>query len=129
VDRSQLRLALLLAAPENRIFLVGDDDQTLSNSLPARSISACCAAGRCHPRNSPASPAWDLPDEGMMDFSGRPVQLRDRQPGEALPHTPRGVTRAPTAASLQARTETSPRLRPVLDSRPSGAERLGFGPD
>ena len=29
VDRSQLRLALLLAAPNNRIFLVGDDDQTI----------------------------------------------------------------------------------------------------
>jgi ATP-dependent DNA helicase Rep len=27
LDRAQLRLALLLAAPENRIFLVGDDDQ------------------------------------------------------------------------------------------------------
>ena len=29
VDASQLRLALLLAAPENRIFLVGDDDQSI----------------------------------------------------------------------------------------------------
>jgi DNA helicase-2/ATP-dependent DNA helicase PcrA len=29
VDRTQLRLALLLAAPANRIFLVGDDDQTI----------------------------------------------------------------------------------------------------
>jgi superfamily I DNA/RNA helicase len=29
VDRSQLRLALLIAAPENRIFLVGDDDQSI----------------------------------------------------------------------------------------------------
>lgn len=29
VDRSQLRLALLLASPANRIFLVGDDDQTI----------------------------------------------------------------------------------------------------
>ncbi|MEX2184206.1 MAG: ATP-dependent helicase, partial [Chloroflexota bacterium] len=29
VDRSQLRLALLLAAPANRIFLVGDDDQSI----------------------------------------------------------------------------------------------------
>jgi superfamily I DNA/RNA helicase len=29
VDRSQLRLALLLAAPTNHIFLVGDDDQTI----------------------------------------------------------------------------------------------------
>ncbi len=29
VDRSQLELALLLAAPANRIFLVGDDDQSI----------------------------------------------------------------------------------------------------
>jgi DNA helicase-2/ATP-dependent DNA helicase PcrA len=29
VDRSQLELALLLAAPENRVFLVGDDDQSI----------------------------------------------------------------------------------------------------
>jgi superfamily I DNA/RNA helicase len=29
VDRSQLTMALLLAAPANRIFLVGDDDQTI----------------------------------------------------------------------------------------------------
>jgi len=36
VDRSQLRLALLLAAPANRIFLVGDDDQSYSRSLPGR---------------------------------------------------------------------------------------------
>ncbi len=29
LDRSQLRLALLVAAPANRIFLVGDDDQSI----------------------------------------------------------------------------------------------------
>ncbi len=29
LDRTQLELALLLAAPANRIFLVGDDDQTI----------------------------------------------------------------------------------------------------
>jgi DNA helicase II / ATP-dependent DNA helicase PcrA len=29
VDRSQLRLALLLAAPADRVFLVGDDDQSI----------------------------------------------------------------------------------------------------
>ena len=29
VDRTQLRLALLLAAPDHRIFLVGDDDQSI----------------------------------------------------------------------------------------------------
>ena len=34
VDRSQLRLALLLAAPANRVFLVGDDDQSYTLSQP-----------------------------------------------------------------------------------------------
>ena len=29
LDRAQLRLALLLARPANRIFLVGDDDQSI----------------------------------------------------------------------------------------------------
>ncbi len=29
LDRSQLRMALLLAAPSNRVFLVGDDDQSI----------------------------------------------------------------------------------------------------
>jgi superfamily I DNA/RNA helicase len=29
VDRAQLRLALMLAAPANRVFLVGDDDQSI----------------------------------------------------------------------------------------------------
>jgi DNA helicase-2/ATP-dependent DNA helicase PcrA len=29
LDRAQLRLAMLLAAPSNRIFLVGDDDQSI----------------------------------------------------------------------------------------------------
>jgi DNA helicase-2/ATP-dependent DNA helicase PcrA len=29
LDRTQLELALLLAAPANRVFLVGDDDQTI----------------------------------------------------------------------------------------------------
>jgi superfamily I DNA/RNA helicase len=29
LDRSQLELALLLAAPANRVFMVGDDDQTI----------------------------------------------------------------------------------------------------
>jgi DNA helicase-2/ATP-dependent DNA helicase PcrA len=60
VDRSQLRLALLLAAPGNRIFLVGDDDQTSGESLPVsrqsvRSqrvlrITALPAMRSCQPR-------------------------------------------------------------------------------
>jgi superfamily I DNA/RNA helicase len=32
VDRTQLRLALLLAAPRNQVLLVGDDDQTYDRS-------------------------------------------------------------------------------------------------
>ena len=45
VDRSQLRLALLLAAPANRIFLVGDDDQTYIDSLPVSRSLLVAAAG------------------------------------------------------------------------------------
>ena len=54
------RLALLLAAPENRIFLVGDDDQTYGESLAvsrqgARAqrvlrMTALPAMKSCHPR-------------------------------------------------------------------------------
>jgi ATP-dependent DNA helicase UvrD/PcrA len=35
LDRSQLELAMRLAAPENDCFLVGDDDQTISATLHA----------------------------------------------------------------------------------------------
>jgi len=47
VDASQLRLALLLAAPGNRIFLVGDDDQEdlrLAAGRRAARVGACRGA-------------------------------------------------------------------------------------
>jgi DNA helicase-2/ATP-dependent DNA helicase PcrA len=50
VDRAQLRLALLLAAPANRVFLVGDDDQSIYGwRLADVKLQVCptCRAARC----------------------------------------------------------------------------------
>ena len=56
VDRSQLRLALLLAAPANRIFLVGDDDQSYDKSLPGtRSFPRIRRAERLYEGRYPAA--------------------------------------------------------------------------
>ena len=52
VDRTQLRLALLLAAPSNRIFGVGDDDQSYSTSLPVRTAQLRSARLRLSSRLS-----------------------------------------------------------------------------
>ena len=60
VDRSQLRLALLLAAPANRIFLVGDDDQTYSKSLPGWTMRPSDAfADACRFPHQGRMPVWD----------------------------------------------------------------------
>jgi DNA helicase-2/ATP-dependent DNA helicase PcrA len=66
VDASQLRMALLLAAPDNRIFLVGDDDQSIygwrladvkrlvsHSTRGERPPDARCAS---HPANGAARP-------------------------------------------------------------------------
>jgi superfamily I DNA/RNA helicase len=56
VDRTQLRLALLLAAPANRIFGVGDDDQTYDTSLPGtRSFPRIRRAERLYEGRYPAA--------------------------------------------------------------------------
>jgi DNA helicase-2/ATP-dependent DNA helicase PcrA len=56
VDRTQLRLALLLASPSNRIFAVGDDDQTYDTSLPGtRSFPRIRRAERLHEGRYPAA--------------------------------------------------------------------------
>jgi hypothetical protein len=54
LDRAQLRLALLLAAPANRIFLVGNDDQP---SFRTRTYSGLSERGGRRPER--AVP-WDI---------------------------------------------------------------------
>ena len=49
VDRGQLKLALLLAAPHNHVFFVGDDDQTFTASLPGN--CGPFVVGRGRPRS------------------------------------------------------------------------------
>ena len=41
LDRTQLRLALLLAAPANRVFLVGDDDHSYMWSGTGSKVTTC----------------------------------------------------------------------------------------
>ena len=60
VDRSQLRLALLLAAPENRIFLVGDDDQSIYGWRLA-DVRRVLALGRVAPGFSTRRPGGQSP--------------------------------------------------------------------
>ena len=56
VDRTQLRLALLLAAPANRVFGVGDDDQSYDTSLPGtRSFPRIRRAERLYEGRYPAA--------------------------------------------------------------------------
>ncbi len=67
VDRTQLRLALLLAAPGNRIFLVGDDDQTIYGWRLAdvrRAVSRRHGEGPRAPRR-PSIPASRSDDVGV----------------------------------------------------------------
>jgi len=52
LDRSQLDLALLLAAPANRIFLVGDDDQSSYGSLPKGMRTPSIPSGASPPHHS-----------------------------------------------------------------------------
>jgi DNA helicase-2/ATP-dependent DNA helicase PcrA len=56
VDRGQLKLALLLAAPHNHVFFVGDDDQTYDTSLPGtRSFPRIRRAERLYEGRYPAA--------------------------------------------------------------------------
>jgi len=94
VDRSQLRLALLLAAPENRIFLVGDDDQTIYGwrladvrrlipPMPSRVLSIW----------------WRLVPGGAVAVTSRRSATRYRLPAQRQPPRESGQPRATLGAS------------------------------
>ena len=94
VDRSQLELALLLSAPANRIFLVGDDDQSIYAWRLAdvkREVSRTERVGqesiRISIRRTPASSGSSL---SVSTASGRALRTRrHRQPRpRALPLLP-----------------------------------------
>ena len=85
VDRSQLRLALLLAAPANRIFLVGDDDQSIYGWRLAdvRRVLAlgCGASGppARRPAGEPSLPGPRRRTGGPADRA-QPRTLREGRP-------------------------------------------------
>ena len=94
VDRSQLELALLLSAPANRIFLVGDDDQSIYAWRLAdvkREVSRTERVGqesiRISTRRTPTSSGSSL---SVSTASGRALRTRrHRQPRpRALPLLP-----------------------------------------
>ena len=83
MDRAQLRLALLLAAPANRIFLVGDDDQSHLRLATRR------RPPRARSRRRPAGPATRRPGgQPPLSAAGR----RARRPARRA--QPRAVREA-----------------------------------
>ena len=87
VDRSQLRLALLLAAPANHVFLVGDDDQTYIKSRTGSAVRAPA------PRADARPSGWEA---GVTHRLGRPSPRHEpasgpsrASPQPASPNRPR----------------------------------------
>ncbi len=119
VDRAQLRLALLLAAPANRILLVGDDDQSiygwrladvrrvlrLDASLPGLRRIDLEVNYRC-PR-AVVERAVRLVEHNGERFAKR-IRARDEAPGS--------LTLAPDAADDPVRLERAMRTWPTDDS-------------
>ena len=108
VDRSQLALALLLAAPANRVFLVGDDDQSIYGWRLAdvRTVSwpstrSCPGCGGSTSRSTIAAPppsSSGPSDSSSTTTSGSPRSIRSRD------GTRGRVVLAPDAADEPART-------------------------
>lgn len=120
VDRSQLRLALLLASPANRIFLVGDDDQSIYGWRLAdvRRVIGLAA---------------DLPGLTRVDLRTnhrcprpvveRAVRLIERNEERFEKRIRPGPTTAGSLVLAPDRRDDPARVRAVLDSWPADGTR------
>jgi DNA helicase-2/ATP-dependent DNA helicase PcrA len=102
VDRTQLQLALALAAPRNQVLFVGDDDQSLIASLP---VPVRQAGGRLGPLTVAQGP--------IQAFVGRACDstlARDRVPSPTSSWARRG-----RLAGKQRLHERGKRIRPGID--------------
>jgi superfamily I DNA/RNA helicase len=118
VDRSQLRLALLLAAPANRIFLVGDDDQSIYGWRLA-DVRRVLALGQALPglRRVDLEVNHRCPGP-VVDRAVRLIEHNDERFAKTIrarDAAPGAVILAPDAADEPARTERLLRAWPGDD--------------
>jgi superfamily I DNA/RNA helicase len=133
LDRSQLRMALLLAAPANRIFLVGDDDQSIYGWRLAdvRRLLGLAATALPDLRRVDLVTNYRCPSSVVA----RAVRLVERNHArfakriEARPKAPGPVLLAPSAAEDVDRCLAILRAwggRAEVGSEASGADRPTF---
>jgi len=105
VDASQLRMALLLAAPDNRIFLVGDDDQSIYGWRLADVRYSVC---RRH-REAPGRPVRVPSSEESGAPGAEPGAVRTvrtahvRRPTRKVASRPRAAASVPSRGDCQLR--------------------------
>jgi superfamily I DNA/RNA helicase len=119
VDRSQLRLALLLAAPANRIFLVGDDDQSIYGWRLA-DVRRVLAIGEALPglRRVDLEVNHRCPSP-VVDRAVRLIEHNDERFSKVIrprSDAPGSLILAPDPADEPARTERLLRVMPADDS-------------